>query len=161
MARAGTIGSDAEVSWGQAVKGVRLGLAPHGAEVGLFLQNVGEATIEVLSHVEAGEVQLDWYTLHLENEQGAPRTLRLLDARDESSIVRAQLAPGGQLSHRVAVAAWAARPINGGQQLAPGTYQVSAAYVAPQRGETWSGQLEAGPVQWTLDPTTTARDAQS
>lgn len=136
-------------TWGEPVDGLRLGLAPRDAAIELVLQNVGETDLEVLSHVAAGEIHLDWYTLRLQDAGGDTRTLRLLDARDESGVVRATVAPGESVRHRVAVGEWAARPVNGGQPLAPGTYQVSATYAAPPRGKTWSGEIEAGPVQWT------------
>lgn len=139
-----------DTRWGDPVGGLRLGVQGADArELLLRLANVGRAPLEVLSHVLAAEVHLDWYTLRLQGADGAVRTLRLMDARNKAGVVRVSLAPGEDLAHRVNVAAWARRPVNGAVPLAPGVYRLSASYEVDRAdpGDHWRGRLEAGPVE--------------
>ena len=142
----------ASVVWGKAAESLRLGLSASDKGVRLHLENVGSKPMEVLSHVNAGEVHLDWYILYLEDDKGDTRTLRLLDDRDESALVRVPLAPGSEITHTVDVAAWAARLPNGSKPLAAGTYKVRAVYEVKREGSNWRGRLEAGPVTLTIAP---------
>jgi hypothetical protein len=138
--------------WGQPVAGLRLGLGT-GATAGtvtIYLENTGTAPLQVLSHVAAQEKHLDWYTLQVQDGGRASRTLKLLGPRRESGKVQVPLAAGARIEHAVDVAAWAKRPINGGQPLAAGSYQVSAVYDVPAGADHWSGRLEAGPAPLTI-----------
>lgn len=140
----------ASVSWGQQVSGLRLGLSTDGGFVELHLQNIGTAPLEVLSHVNAGDIHLDWYTLRLKDELGNTRKLELVDERDKSGIVRAHLEPGVSIQHQVDVVAWAVRSINGTKPLAAGTYKLYAVYEVEPGRNSWSGRLEAGPIMLTV-----------
>src|SRR5687767_4396462 len=102
------------ITWGDPVAGLRLGIAPHGAQVDLCLHNTGDAPLEVLSYVDAGRRHYDWYTLQVRDAAGATRVITLLDDRDESGIVRATLASGERLRHTIDVNRWAALEANGG-----------------------------------------------
>ncbi|HEU4451924.1 MAG TPA: hypothetical protein VFR81_02655 [Longimicrobium sp.] len=137
-----------EMRRGDPVDGLRLGIASSGSAVLLRLENVGDAPLEVLSHVSAREDHLDWHALRLEGLDGAVRTLRFRDVRDKAGIARARLAPGGTLDHRVDPAAWALRGINGGVPLAPGRHRATALYdtAGTSSGDHWRGRLSAGPV---------------
>lgn len=148
-----TSSNAASVSWGKQVSGLRLGLSPDGGLVELHLQNVGTAPLEVLSHVNAGDIHLDWYTLHLTDEKGNTRKLKLVDERDKSGIVRAHLEPGGSIQHQVNVGVWATHSINGTKPLAAGTYKLYAVYEVEPGRNSWSGRLEAGPIMLTVSQT--------
>ena len=134
------------ITWGDAVGGLRLGVSTDTNVVRVHLENVGKEPLDVLSHVLANEVHLDWYLLHLEDEKGQARLLRLWDDRDESGAVRVRLEPGARIKHDVDVVSWSARPINGEKTLAPGSYKVRASYNVQPGRNTWTGRLEAGPV---------------
>ncbi|RIK46865.1 MAG: hypothetical protein DCC58_01700 [Chloroflexi bacterium] len=138
------------LTWGQPQGGLRLGLAADGAQITLALENIGKQPLEVLSHVEAGEIHLDWYTLHVASGTAPPRLIHLLDDRDESAIIRATLAPQQRLQHTIDLQAWASRPANGGAPFPPGDYQLNATYSVTPRGAVWAGRLEAGPVAWVV-----------
>lgn len=140
----------ASVSWGQQVSGLRLGLSTDGGFVELHLQNIGTAPLEVLSHVNAGDIHLDWYTLRLKDELGNTRKLELMDERDKSGIVRSHLEPGVSIQHQVDVVAWAVRSINGTKPLAAGTYKLYAVYEVEPGRNSWSGRLAAGPIMLTV-----------
>jgi hypothetical protein len=140
----------AEITWGRAERGLRLGIGVRGEEIDLRLENVGADTLEVLSHVQADETHLDWFRLTLIDASAASRTLQLSDDRDKSGPVRVKLAPGASIIHQVDVPSWSARAANGAQQLSAGTYQISATYETPSGGTSWSGALRAGPVSITL-----------
>ena len=126
-----------------------LGLSAGKTTVKFYLKNVGDAPADVLSHVNAGDEHLDWYSLRMENEKGETRTLRFFESRDKSGSVKAHLEPGESLHHSVDVAGWAVRPVNGAEPLA-GTYEVYAVYEVSPPGDNWSGRLEAGPVTMTI-----------
>ena len=129
--------------WGQPQGGLRLGIdGEHASAARIALENVGDAPLEVLSHVEAGERHYDWFTLVLDGV----RELTLADDRNRSARVTVSLAAGESLEHTVELTDWAARAINGAAPLAPGTYAVSARYTVSADG-VWNGRLEAGPVQ--------------
>lgn len=136
----------ASVSWGEPLRGLRLGVATDGSEVELHLQNVGTTPLEVLSHVKAGEVHLDWYKLRLEDEKSNSRELRLMDNRNRSAIVQAHLEPGASIQHQVDIVAWAARSVNGAQPLDVATYKLYAVYQVEPESDHWNGRLEAGSV---------------
>jgi hypothetical protein len=139
----------ATIVWSQPSGGLRLGLAPGAGSshtVSIYLENVGDGRLEVLSHVAAQEKHLDWYTLQLEGPGGTSRTLKLLGPRRESGPVKVTLERGARVEHTVDVAMWAGRPINGGKPLATGTYQVRVVYDVPPGDGAWSGRLVAGPV---------------
>src|SRR5690242_20637 len=65
------------ITWGAAVDGLRLGLSVKGVVVGMHLQNVGDAPLDVLSYVQAHERHFDWYSLVLTDSGGDSRTLAL------------------------------------------------------------------------------------
>lgn len=138
------------VVWGEPLNGLRLGLEKNDGDLILHLRNVGQVPLEVLSHVDAGEVHLDWFTLNLQDEKGNNHQVTLLDNRDESGIVLVDLAPGEGLQHTVDVTDWATREANYHRAVVPGRYQLSAVYDAPDRGNNWVGRLEVGPIEWTL-----------
>lgn len=141
----------AGITWGTPVDHLRLGLSTHGPRIGLHLQNIGQTPLEVMSHVAAQELHLDWYTLALRAPDGAHHTLKLYAPRDRSAAVKVTLAAQHTLHHLVDVRAWAARFTNGNLTLAPGTYQISATYTVPEREGAWAGRLEAGPVAWVAE----------
>lgn len=129
--------------WGQPEGGLRLGVGgEHARAVRIALENVGDAALEVLSHVEAGERHYDWFTLVLDGR----RELTLADDRNRSARVTVSLAAGESLEHEVDLTDWAARAVNGAAPLAPGTYALSARYAVAVSG-VWNGRLEAGPVE--------------
>ncbi len=141
--------TEGAITWGPSQHGLTLGLAAQGAALRLFLKDVGDAPLEVRSHVQAQAVHLDWYTVRLKDAQGHERTLRFVEDRDRSAQVKAHLEPGKSLEHAVNLGDWASRSANGGQPLAPGTYQATAGYeVKPESAAgCWSGRLEAGPIE--------------
>src|SRR5689334_19177454 len=136
------------IAWGQAVSDLRLGLTTEGTSVVFQLKNVGKTKLEVWSHVATHETHLDWYTLQLTRD-GTSRELRFSDDRDRSAKIKATLDPGGRLSHKVDVAAWAARAANGSQPLAPGSYTATATYEVTD-GPVWLGKIASGPVAITV-----------
>ncbi len=140
------------VAWSHPAHGLRLGLSAEGATVRLSLENVGHSPLEVFSHVEAGEDQYDWYTIHLRDAHGHSRTLAFVADRDESARITAHLDAGGRLTNTIDLAAWAQQPINGDQPLAPGAYEADAAYEVPPSAaeKCWTGRLEAGPAKFTV-----------
>jgi hypothetical protein len=144
--------TEQDMAWGHAVKGLRLGLSTQDAKARFSLQNVGKEPIEVLSHVEAGEKQYDWYTVILKDAHGHTRTLGFVADRDESWSVKSRLDAGGSFDAYVDLAAWARQPVNGGQPLAAGAYEATATYdiSADQADGCWTGRLEAGPVKLTV-----------
>ena len=134
----------AEIHWGTPVNGLRLGVAGGAGVAELSLENIGGTPLRVLSHVNAGEVHLDWFTLELRDRRGE-RTLHLMAERNKSGRVEVTLAPGQSLEHRVDLQAWAVRPDNGGKDLAEGDYELRASYEVPSGEPVWSGKLTAGP----------------
>ncbi len=144
--------TEGAITWGHSQHGLTLGLVAEGATLRLLLKDIGDAPLEVLSHVQAQDVHLDWYTVRLKDAQGHERTIRFVEDRDRSAQVKAHLEPGKSLEHTVALGDWASRAANGGQSLAAGTYQVTAAYeVKPESaGGCWSGRLEAGPAKMNV-----------
>lgn len=134
-----------EIHWGTPVNGLRLGVAGGAGVAELSLENVGAAPLRVLSHVNAGEIHLDWFTVALRDSRGTERTLHLLADRNKSGRVEVTLAPGQHLQHRVDLQAWAARPDNGGAVLVEGDYAVRATYEVEPEDGLWSGKLAAGP----------------
>jgi hypothetical protein len=134
----------AEIHWGTPVNGLRLGVAGGAGMAELSLENVGGAPLRVLSHVNAGDIHLDWFTIELRDGRGAERTLHLMAERNKSGRVEVTLAPGQSLQHRVDLQAWAARGDNGGE-LAAGDYALRATYEVEPGEQHWSGKLPAGP----------------
>lgn len=140
------------IAWGDAVRGLRLGVGAEGATLSLALANVGDRPIRVLSYVEAGELHLDWFSVEVECPDGSSRTIGFYDDRDESGIVTEELAAGGTIEHALDLQDWAGRDVNDGEPLPAGDHQLRAAYdvgddEAAEEGEgSWAGHLEAGPV---------------
>jgi hypothetical protein len=135
----------AEIHWGTPVNGLRLGVAGGAGFAELSLENVGTQPLVVLSHVNAGEVHLDWFLLRLKDSHGTVRELHLLDDRDKSGRVQVTLTPGKSLQHRVDVQRWATKPANGSAALHDGSYELRAVYEVEAGEQHWSGKLEAGP----------------
>ena len=104
--------------------------------------NTGSAPLRVATHVFAGEKHFDWLTVTLTGG-GATRTLVFADDRDESGPVFVDLAPGGETSETIDLAAWARRQANGGQALAPGRYDGRVVYDTGSETRGWQGRLEA------------------
>jgi hypothetical protein len=132
--------------------GLRLELSTDGETAVLTLHNIGASGLEVASHVDAGEQHLDWYTLRLDRPgaTAATRTLRVFASRHESTLVKATLAPGATLVHRVDLQAWARRSVNGTAPIASGSYQLTADYEVTDEPGVWHGKLSAGPVAITF-----------
>ena len=143
----------ADIHWGSAVNGLRPGVASSAGFAELSLENVGAQPLQVLSHVNAGEVHLDWYSLRLRDDKGAVRELHLLDDRDKAGQVQVTLAPGQSLKHRVDVQRWAGRPANGSASLHDGVYELRAVYEVEPSAQHWSGKLEAGPTTLNIAKT--------
>jgi hypothetical protein len=139
-----------DIRWGSPVNGLRLGVSGGAGFVELSLENVGTQPLTVLSHVNAGEIHLDWFTLRLRDGSGGTRALHLLADRDKSGGVKVTLEPGKSLQHRVDVQRWAARPANGSAPLSAGSYELRATYEVEAGEPHWSGKLEAGPVTLTI-----------
>jgi hypothetical protein len=135
-----------DIHWSSPVNGLRLGVGGNGGFAELSLENTGTTPLLVLSHVNAGETHLDWFSLHLRDSHGAVRDLHLFADRDKSAEVKVTLAPGQRVNHRVDLQSWAARPSNGAAALREGAYELSATYEV-DAGAHWSGKLEAGPVK--------------
>ena len=136
------------IAWGPAVSDLRLGLSVDGTSVVFHLENVGKAKLEVWSHVATHETHLDWYALQLVHN-GNARELRFVDDRNRSAPIKTTLDPGAQLSHKVDVAAWAARAANNSQPLAPGSYRATATYDVTD-GPVWHGKLTSGQIALTI-----------
>ena len=134
------------------MSGVRLGLEINATSATFHVQNVGTKPVDVMSHVQAGEQHLDWYTLELSASDGGQREIGFVDDRDRSAPIKVTLAPQAELSHRVDVASWGARAANGSKPLAPGAYRVVARYTVPAgtNATAWTGTLSAGPVPMTV-----------
>jgi hypothetical protein len=124
---------------------LELGLGYDAPCAVVTLRNAGDVPVTVLSHVDAGQRHYDWLTIELECA-GGTRVLRFADARNESALVKATLAPGETLEHRVDLAAWALRGPNGAQPIAPGAYQLTATYAVDLPGEHWRGRLVSPPL---------------
>jgi hypothetical protein len=138
------------LTWSEAHGGLRLGLGRASGNVHLALENVGDAPLEVFSHVlAAGETHYDWFTVILEGTSGR-RELTLVDERNRSARIHVTLAPGEHLQHEIDVVAWARRSINGATPLEPGTYEAAARYAVPPEDGFWSGTLTAGPAPLTI-----------
>jgi hypothetical protein len=130
------------LAWGQPEGGLRLGIGGERASaVRIALENVGDAALQVLSHVQARERHYDWFTPVLDGR----RELTLADDRNRSARVTVSLAAGESLEHELDLTDWAARAINGATPLEAGTYAVGVRYVVSENG-VWNGHLEAGPV---------------
>lgn len=144
------------IAWSAPEAGLRLGVGNAAPSVALLrLQNIGAGSLEVLSHMAASGTHLDWFTLVLRGEpDGAVRRLALAGDRDRSTPVRARLAAGEFLEHRVAVDRWAADAVNGGEPLPSGPYRLVAVYQVGggESGDHWRGRLEAGPVALDIAP---------
>jgi hypothetical protein len=138
-----------EIQWGSPANGLRLGITGGTSFAELSLENVGTQPLTVLSHINAGEVHLDWYSLHLRDPRGTTRTLQLWDDRNKSAQIKVTLEPGKSLSHRVDIQRWASRPHNGGA-LPDGTYELRATYEVEPGEPHWAGKLEAGPTPLTI-----------
>lgn len=133
-----------EVFWGETADGLRLGLSAKGGIAGLYLQNVGNVPLDVMSHISTHELHLDWYTLQMKNTSGLNRKLCLLDARDRSVAIRIHLEPRESLQHFIDVGEWARRSVNGAKPLAPGSYQLFAVYDVANEKDCWLGHLNGG-----------------
>ncbi|GAB1641248.1 hypothetical protein [Krasilnikovia sp. MM14-A1259] len=130
------------VAWSPVVDGLRLGGAADGGTVTFTLHNAGPAELTVLSHVDVGEIHLDWFSVLLDDS----RVLRFTGDRDESAVERARLEPGGSLKHAADLRHWAGRPVNGGASLPAGPLVLRCRYVvdaeaAATFGGVWSGSL--------------------
>jgi len=128
--------------------GLRLRVTVAAALTTVRLENVGHRPLRVLSHVDAGGEDLDWFDFDLPDAAGVTRTLRLVSDRDESYPVTVDLAPGAAVTHTVDLAGWAREQA---APLAPGRYPLHVVYeVARDYPEdAWKGRLDAAPV--TID----------
>jgi hypothetical protein len=123
-----------------------LELATEGTTAIVTLRNRCDRAITVLSHVEAGDKHLDWYRFRIvDRSTRQSRELKIIDDRDESSRVTVYLEPGKSVEHRVDLAVWARRGVNGAKPIAPGTYDLTVDYEVRDNGTFWRGRLEAGP----------------
>jgi len=138
------------VCWGKPERGLMLGVSVDGTVAELHLKNTGATPLEVMSHVLTSEFHLDWYTLHLEYDEGRIRKVRLLDERDSSGPVKVHLEPEEGIQHSVDLADWVIRPINGAEPMKAGTYRLYAVYEVSPPEDAWTGRLEAGPVAMTI-----------
>jgi hypothetical protein len=132
------------IAWSPSSNGLRLGLTRTGDGLRVLLENTGQASLSVLSHVVAGGApHLDWFEVFVEEPGGRSRRLRFFADRDESASVTATLAPGARLSHDMALAYWAAQPVNGAEPLPPGVLPAHAEYRvdANEAGPSWHGSL--------------------
>jgi len=132
--------------------GLELLIAARGSDAVLTLRNGGTGTLTVFSHVDAGELHYDWFTITLESGEET-RVLRLQDNRNESARVTAELAPGEQLEHVVDVVAWARRAVNGARPLAAGTYRMWATYEVAEPSAPWRGALRSPITEITIPRT--------
>ena len=128
---------------------LELGIAARGSDAELALRNGGPETLDVLSHVDAGERHYDPFTIELENDAGT-RTLRFSDDRNEAARVIEHLAPGEEIVHVIDLQAWARRKPNGSKPLTAGTYLMSATYAVAGDGSLWTGRLESKTVPVTI-----------
>lgn len=74
-----------------------------------------------------------------------PTEIRFVDNRNRSASIKVVLEPGGKVSHQMNVGDWAARAVNGGRALEPGTHAASAVYVVTDTS-VWTGRIESGQV---------------
>ncbi len=139
--------SSLQVTWGDPVNGLRLGIAG-GNTAELYLRNVGVSAFDVWSYVNAQERQYDWFTLHLEDTMGNKRTILLMNDRDKSAPIRVHLAPGETVHHSIDVRHWVAPYVHVETPIVPGAYSVSVTYEVPSADTTvWNGILKAGPIK--------------
>lgn len=145
-----------DVAWGDPSGGLRAGLEADGAVLRVILGNVGDAPLRVFSHVDAGDIHLDWYYVTLRGSTDDEHFLRLTDMRDESGWVVSELAPGENVSHRIDLVWWSRRSINEDAGIGPGRYDASVTYtVDPSDADlehTWSGTISTGRVHVDLPP---------
>lgn len=66
-----------------------------------------------------------------------------VDDRNRSAPIKVVLEPGGKVSHRMNVGDWAARAVNGGRALEPGSHMASAVYAVTDTS-VWTGRIESG-----------------
>lgn len=147
-------GEPGEISWGEPSGGLGLGIAGSGPGVLLALENLGPRTLQVMSHVAAGEAHLDWFRVRLSAGGGPEREIVLAGARDRSVPIRAELAPGERIEHLVDLRAWAEREVNGSRPIEPGSYTADAIYeVDPSEAhdDLWTGRLTSGSVLLRFD----------
>ncbi len=145
-------GESAPDGHGEAVDGLVFGAVLEGATLVTTLRNVGPIPLVVMSHVQATERQSDWVHVTLVGSDGTHRRIELSDDRDKSVAEAAVLAPGGTLVDRWDLAAWAARPRNGGKALA-GATTLRASYttrrqdfadrVVPKGARAWIGSARS------------------
>jgi hypothetical protein len=124
-----------------------------GASVDVTLHNGGATPLRLLTRIDAGEAHYDWFTLVLRDASGAETAVHPSGDRDESTEVIDDLAPGGEVVHRVDVARWNAEET---RPAPPGDYTVTVVYEVPASDPTgvaagvWTGRVEAAPVAITL-----------
>lgn len=152
-AGAGAASGDAGGSGGVASRGaVAVELALTGKVATFTLRNTGSAPVTVLTRVGAGELHYDWFTVEIQGG-GDVRRLGFIDDRNRSAAERVSLDPAATWSGDVDLAAWAARPINGGRPLPSGPVTVRAIYevtaASAVGGGVWLGRAESAPVKAT------------
>ena len=110
----------------------------------LTFTSTSAAPVLMATQVTGGRLpSYDGLTVELDSP-GGRRTLSFVEARDESAVITAALAPGGSHTETIDLVERAiAAP--GGAALAPGTYQLTA---------RWDGARAGGGVPFTATATT-------
>jgi hypothetical protein len=129
--------------WGPDAGGLRLGISGADQHVRLALENVGSRALDVASHVLGPTRHLDWFSIELVSQEWGTVNVRFVGDRDESSVVRVHLEPGGRIEHEVNLLEWS-------DALLAGRYDASARYVVYPGRDTWSGELTAGPLELSI-----------
>jgi hypothetical protein len=149
--------ADDRVGKSAAVDGLELSIdvEPSDLTATLTLRNTGKQPRKVLSHVQAQEEHYDWFQIELTWPKAEKGTcagtgrlvLQLLDSRRKSAPVTKELPPGGSLSHKLSIPAWAARGVNGGVRLGGSYYKITARYRVKGEAGVWNGELATAPAR--------------
>lgn len=155
LLRSSRVFAQPQPTYGAAVDGLRLGLLPlNDRGVTFVLQNVSSRELHVLSHVDAGQVNLDWFTLEMVSAaRGVPaRTLHFREPRTRAVPISAPVPPGVALTHDVDLRYWLdpARnaPPRGWRNAGPWTFTLR--YDTRTEMGSWAGALVSAPLRAEL-----------
>lgn len=134
-------------AWSATDRALRLGLAVHGEQATVWLENMGESPLTVIAagglslHLEGGgtsrDIPIGVDPVHLDRPEtftSLPPHARLERHQDLGTPARRQVGTGGRA-------------------MPAGRYRVSVTYssLTAARGSWWTGSLHAGPVDVNLE----------
>jgi hypothetical protein len=124
---------------------LELAVAIEQTALRVSLINRSGLPLRVYFAVEGPQGKLhDFLTAEL-GRDGVVRTLRFTGDRNSSTTGLVELGPQREVTDDLDLLSWARDPVNGGQPLAAGEYQLTAVYRVDQPS-AWSGEISAGPV---------------